>query len=211
MPLYGQSGWGFGRYGIADGGPVYALPIEYYLRLLTSEYQNSPIFLGWLRAALGPLDDITNLGTQFTGAFDLDTAVGPQLDMLGVIVGQSRTVAFQPTGNVSPTLDDDTYRLLLKARIAQDTWDGTIDSLQTIWSMLFPGGRIVIGDQQNMTATVIVSGAFSSITQDLITQGYIVPRPETVLYDYVVGDLPLFGVDLDNAYIAGVDKGHVAQ
>lgn len=184
-----------------------SLPISYYLSLVTSEYQQSPNLLGWLSIPLLRLTDASNALDSFTAAFDLDLAIGSQLDTLGVIVGQSRTVGFQPSAGVSPVLDDDTYRLLLRAKIAQNQWDGTIDSLQTIWQSLFPSGHINLLDGQNMAVTIVLSGAFSSITQDLITNGYIVPRPEGVLYNYTFSTLPIFGFDQDSAFIAGFDKG----
>lgn len=184
-----------------------SLPISYYLSLITSEYRQSPNFLGWLSIPLLRTDDASAALDSFAAAFDLDLATGSQLDTLGVMVGQSRTVGFQPSNGVSPVLDDDTYRLLLRARIAQNQWDGTIDSLQATWQNLFPGGHITIIDGQNMTVTIVLSGAFSSITQDLIENEYIVPRPEGVHYDYTFSTLPIFGFDQDSTFIAGFDKG----
>jgi hypothetical protein len=179
-----------------------------YPGLLTSEYQSSPNLLAWLSAALAPLSDAAACLATFPAAFDLATATGAQLDIAGQLVGVSRTVGFQPSAGVSPVLNDTTYRTLLLARVAQNQWDGTIDGLQSAWQTLFPGGRIVIEDAQNMTATVIVSGALSSILQDLITNGYIVPRPEGVLYTYTISETPIFGFDTSNAFIAGFDAGH---
>lgn len=204
---FGSSGFGAGPYG-GFTGTWPTRPVSYYLNLFTSEYQLSANLLAWATAPLGSLDDLTNCLVGFNNGFDLSYAVGPALDILGVIVGQPRTVGFQPSAGVSPVLTDTTYRLLLQARIAQNQWTGTIDSLQPLWQSLFPGGRIVIQDNQNMTATIILSGAFSSITQDLITNGYIVPRPEGVLYNYVFSTLPIFGFDQSNSYIAGFDQGH---
>lgn len=205
-----SSGFGFGGYGLGPYGnqPIVSLPTGYYLSLLTSQYQSSPNLRAWLQATLGILDDMSRCLESFITSFDLDYAVGAQLDTLGVIIGQSRTVGFQPSNGVSPILDDTTYRLLLKACIAQNQWTGTIDSLQSIWQQLFPGGRIIIADAQNMTATIIVTGSFTSILIDLITNGYIVPRPEGVLYQFDFGTLPAFGFDLNNAYVAGFDLGH---
>lgn len=210
MPLYGQSGYGFGRYGIADTGPIYKEFIGYYLNLITSQYKLSPKFMTWLRLAIQPIDDLTSCMAFITSNFDLNNAVGVQLDVLGVIIGQNRTVGFQPSDNVSPILDDFTYRLLLQARIAQNSWDGKIASLYAIWKSLFPSGNLFINDNQNMTATVIVSGTFTSIILDLIENGYIVPRPEGVLYDYTTALLPIFGADLDNVFVAGADLGHAS-
>jgi hypothetical protein len=109
---------------------------------------------------------------------------------------------------VSPVLDDATFRIYIRAKIAQNQWDGTMLSLYPIWQTLFPGGQIIIFDNQNMTADVTLTGSFTSIIQDLITNGYIIPRPEGVLYTYLFGTLPFFGFDSDNQFIAGFDVGH---
>jgi hypothetical protein len=210
MPLYGQSGYGRGRYGIADNGPIYKEPIQYYLNLVTSQYKLSPNFNKWLRLALQPIDDLTSCIAFMAGQFDIDFAVGNQLDILGQLIGIGRQVGFQPSNNVSPVLDDTTYRILLKARIAWNQWNGKIVSLVPIWQSLFSSGRIVINDNQNMTATIIVTGSFTSIIQDLILNGLIVPRPEGVEYTYSFGDLPLFGADENNEFIAGADLGHAS-
>lgn len=204
---FGVGGWGRGTWG---NEPVENQPLGYYLSLITSEYQTAPNLRAWLTAPLTLLNDATNCLAMFMPAFDLDDATGAQLDMLGQLIGQARTVSFQPSGGVSPILDDATYRILLKARIAQNQWDGKIDSLQGIWQDLFAGGTIVIEDGQNMAVTIILSGAFSSVVVDLIQQGMIVPRPEGVLYNYVIGTLPVLGFDQQNTYISGLDQGHFA-
>ncbi len=294
-PGYGAGGYGQGGYG---NQPIETLPIGYYLALLTSQYQppSSPKLNALLYVLLKKFDDVSQCLVKFDTAFDLDSAVGVQLDALGQIAGVSRVVGFNPTGSgtvlnialtnggggylvagdvvvtitggggsgatahvsalspggrgallsvvvddpgsgytttpvvtlsapppgmyaaqayavatigSSPVLDDETYRLLIKAKIAQNQWDGTIDSLYFIWKSLFPTGGIVIADNQNMTATIYLSGGFSSIVQDLIVNGYIVPRPEGVLYTYVFAELPVFGFGEHNtSYVAawGVGK-----
>lgn len=207
MPLYGQSGYGSGRYGIADQGPIAPLSIYYYLNLLTSEYKASPNLNANLTSVLQLFADVQACNATMTEKFDLDFAQGPQLDTLGVIAGVSRTVAFQPSGGVSPILDDDTYRLLIKATIANNQWDGERGSLYAIWRTLFPSGRIVVIDNQNMSATVVISGGLSSIIQDLISNGYIVPQSEAVQYTFLFSTLPVFGFGPANAFIAGFNDG----
>ncbi len=132
---------------------------------------------------------------------------GAQLDIIGQIVGQSRIMTFQPSNGISPILGDEIYRMLLKAKIAQNQWDGRLSSILPIWANLFPGGSIKIQDNQNMTTSVFLSGTFSSIILDLIINGLIVPRPEGVLCTYSFGTLPYFGWDLENQYVAGYDVG----
>jgi hypothetical protein len=206
-PGYGTNGYGLGGYG---NEPIETLPIGYYQALRTAQYVNSPKFNALLYVLLKKFDDVSQCLVKFDTAFDLDSAVGAQLDALGVIAGVGRVVNFQPSNSVSPVLDDTTYRIYVKAKIAQNQWDGTITSLYTIWKYLFPSGNIVIADQQNMTAVIFISVGFTSIIQDLIVNGFIVPRPEGVEYTYVFAEMPVFGADLDNAYIAGADLGHAA-
>lgn len=208
MPLYSQSGYGTGKYGAQDFGPIYSLSIYYYLGLLTSEYRLAPNLNSWLYDLLSPLNDTTRMISGMTEAYDLDNAEGVQLDVAGLIESVSRTVGFQPSNSVSPILDDDTYRLLIKATIAANQWDGTESSLYAIWKKLFPGGSINIIDNQDMTCTIVLTGSFTSIIQDLIVNGYIVPRPEGVLYNYEFGNLPIFGFSETNTtYIAGWNLG----
>jgi hypothetical protein len=181
-----------------------------YTALVTSQYQNSTKYLAWLSANLQYYEDITDCADTFIDAFDIDLAIGVQLDMIGVVVGCSRTVNFQPSNSVSPILDDDTYRILLKATILGNQWDGKIDSLATAWSSLFPGGTIVIDDTQLMEMNITVIGSLSSILLDLINNGYIVPRPEGVLINIGSGGtLPYFGFDRDNQYVSGFDVGNL--
>ena len=206
-PYYGTSGYGLGGYG---NEPIEALPIGYYLSLLTHEYKNSPKLNALLYVLLKKFDDVTTCLVQMDTSLDLDSAVGAQLDLLGAVPNASRLVGFQPSGGVSPLLDDATYRTYIKAKIARNQWDGRIDSLYVIWQQLFPSGTIVIEDNQDMTATIVLTGAFTSIIQDLIVNGYIIPRPEGVLYNYVFGVLPFFGFGFSPGFISGFDTGHWA-
>ncbi len=201
---YGEGGYGEGGYG-GSGGPA-----AYYLSLLTSEYQNSTNFLNWLGFVLQIVSDLQQLFCSMDAAFDLDNAIGVQLDVLGQLIGVNRVLGFQPSGGVSPVLDDSTYRLLLKAKILQNQWNGQASSLYQVWGYLFPGGSIIIQDNQNMTATIFLTGAFNSIIQDMIVNDYIVPRPETVQYTFILSTLPVFGFDRNDAYVAGFDTGHFA-
>lgn len=207
MSGYGEGGYGEGGYG---GQPIITLGVGYYLALITSQYQNSPNFESMNQAEFQKYEDIAQCLISFQQAFDIDYAVGVQLDMLGFNAGVSRTVPFQPTGGISPVLDDPTYRILIKATKAWYTWDGLIDSLYSIWQNLFPGGNLTIIDNQNMTATISLSGAFTAIIQQLITNGLVVPKPETVEYSYTFATLPIFGADGNNAFIAGADLGHAS-
>lgn len=208
-PYYGTQGWGTGGYG---NSPIETLPSGYYKGLLTHQYISpaSPKLNALLYVLLKKLDDVSQCLVSMDTGLDLDAAIGEQLDMLGSTVGASRTVGFQPTGGVSPVLDDSTYRIYIKARIAQNQWDGTKVSLYPIWRQLFPSGSIIIIDNQNMSATITLTGAFTTITKDLIANGYIIPRPEGVEYQFIFGTLPAFGFGESPGFIEGFGLGHWA-
>lgn len=182
--------------------------IERYLALLTSEHQGKPQLRAWLTAVLRDADDPAIVAGQMDGALDLDTAIGAQLDILGAIVGVARTVTFQPTGSVSPVLDDDTYRIAIQAKIAQNQWDGTITGIQTIWQNLFPLVYLILKDNLDMTMSAIVIGLGSTIEQDLVTHGYIIPSPEGVAVNVTYAANKVFAYDLENTVFGGYDEGY---
>jgi len=215
--------------------------VDDYIKLFTSQYQNSTKLLAWARSFMDIVDDIKDLAQNLSFYFSLfrvidkdaaayvvnaltvkegdytfaamDACVGDQLDILGVILGVPRQVTFDPTDGSSPILDDSTYRILLKNQVLKNHWDGRAESLQTTWKELFPGGTIIIQDNQNMTIDVTITGTFTQIIIDLIENDYIVPRPQGVWMNYYVGtispaNLPFFGFDRRDTYVSGFDEGH---
>ena len=140
-------------------------------------------------------------------AFILDTAVGAQLDAIGRIVGVNRLLNFYPVGGESPVMDDDTYRVVIKARIIQNYWKGNLDELYEAWTVLFPDVRLQIQDLQDMTYNVVIIGEFTSLMRELIVNGYIVPKPEGVRIALMtITDMtgrPLFAYDLDDLDYSG--------
>jgi hypothetical protein len=147
--------------------------------------------------------------------YTFECAVGKQLDRLGELIGQERRVYFKENPLTSPpteaqwvTLSDTDYRILLKNKMVVNTWDGKAQSLQRAWGDLFPGGKIIIQDNQDMSVNVTITGKLSNTVINLILNEYIVPRPQGVQYNYYYGLLPFFGFDRDDDYVAGFDKGH---
>lgn len=148
--------------------------IEALLARLGSFQQGHPKYTNFLRLMLQPHVDAGNLAAQLPSLFDLDTAVGVQLDAVGERVGQSRIVRFplvspyfswdsgDPRGwDRAPwrgpyddpygygSLDDDTYRRLLRARIKANKWDGSIQGAQDILNTFFndPATLVIIEDK----------------------------------------------------------------
>jgi hypothetical protein len=199
-PNWGKSSWGTFIFGSG-------WQIDDYLNLITSQYQNSLKFLAWLRVVLQKLNDATALLATMATYFDLDLAIGSQLDVLGQYLNQSRILSFIPAGQATNVLGDSDYRFLLKATVIKNNWNGKVPSYAAAWAMMMPDGQIFIDDNQDMTMTVYVAGNFSAVKQSLIENGLVVPKPAGVLLNYYFGVYPVFGYDLANSYVAGYDVG----
>ena len=178
--------------------------ITQYTNLITSQHRPKPNFMATVSSMLSHADDTTTCAAGMNDAFDIDQAVGAQLDILGQILGVSRIVPFQPTDGSSPVLSDINYYLVLKARIAQNMWDGTTPGIYSLFASLFPGSvYLILTDNQNMTCNVTVIGLSSALQQNLISNGYIIPRPEGVQYLYYYPTTKIFSYGMDNTIFGG--------
>lgn len=132
-----------------------------YVDLVTNQHRDKPNFIATLRAMTqGFVDGLIAL-LALPPAFDLDTAVGDQLDAVGLWVGITRRVSVPISGVYfsfddatlgfdagvwygagDPTeglvdLDDFTFRLLIRAKIGANRWDGTKGALLAIINAVF--------------------------------------------------------------------------
>lgn len=210
-----------------------------YLDLITSEHAQRPLFRALVNAVTQPLYNMQLALGQMATAFDVDTAVGVQLDQVGLWVGVSRILRkglegvyfswdtegvgwdegvwkgpFDPDTELV-SLPDDQYRILIYARIAANHWDGTIPDAYVVWRTIFQDSIIFIQDWQNMSMTVGIAGLrLNAVLRRLLTDGYIPLKPEGVRIDYYAigaADGPLFGWDTDNDALAGWDTGQWAE
>lgn len=208
-----------------------------YIGKLTSEHADKPRFSAMVAAVARCFVDAQNALAGMPASFDLDGAVGKRLDDVGLWVGVSRNVRvplagvyfsfdtaalgfdqgvwkgpFDPDTGVT-SLDDETYRLLIRARIGANHWDGTLAGMNATLSQIFSGDtHVFIQDNQDMSITVGISGKVpSALFLALLVGGYIPIKPQAVHVDYYIvssgPDSPIFGFDMSNKYVAGFDAG----
>ncbi|QWA12371.1 DUF2612 domain-containing protein [Sodalis ligni] len=212
-----------------------------YTDLITNYHRGKPNFVDHIDLSTRPLVDIDGAMIGFINDFDIDTAVGNQLDILGEWIGRSRTVA-QPIsgvyfswdtdglgyeqgvwqGHYDPdagftNLSDDVYRVVLKAKIAINHWDGTNGSLPDILNTALAGSGLFmqIVDNQNMTIAlwVFAETSMDYVSRELlaaIRQGYLTVKAAGVYAGEILtpsANNQFFGFDMDNQYIAGFDIG----
>jgi hypothetical protein len=111
---------------------------------------------------------------------------------------------------VSPILGDENYRMVLKAKIIENQWKGTKQEIYDFWDQFFPANPILILDNQDMTMDIIIYGMAPGIQQDLVRNGYIVPKPAGVGINYNFPTQPLFAYEYETPYLAGYDIGYWA-
>jgi hypothetical protein len=134
---------------------------EDYVAYITGWHKDKPRFVETVKATVAPFADAFGEVAAIYAKFDLDTALGPQLDVTGELIGLSRNIpvplptAFFTWGDPArgwgtgiwkgpydteygiSRLDDTTYRRLLKAKVKSNTWDGTVPGAQEILDTYF--------------------------------------------------------------------------
>lgn len=217
-----------------------------YTELITNYHAGKPRFVAHVDLSTRPLTDASTALQGLITAFDIDSAVGSQLDILGEWIGRTRIVS-QPISGVYfsfdtdglgwdqgiwqgpydpdagyTSLSDDTYRIVLKAKIAINNWNGQNDTLPPILETALEGSglKMQIVDNQDMTISVWVfpEEDISQVSLELIAairQGYLTVKAAGVWSGDIqtpsietpsVGSR-FFGFDMDNEYIAGFDDG----
>jgi hypothetical protein len=186
---------------------------------------------------LTPLDRLDDLLRDLRTAFDLDTAVGKQLDAVGVRVGRARllhaplegvyfswnieTVGWGEgvwKGKYDPEsgivfLHDDMFRVLLRAKVAANNWDGTTPDAYEVWEGVFrdAGSAIIIQDNQDMSMVVGIAGMpLTPIFEQLLLQNFIPLKPEGVRikwYAVTPDGGPLFAWNAASQALSGWDSG----
>lgn len=140
--------------------------------LIAPEHAGKPKFAATVALSVDPLVRMEAALQALYFDFDLDVAVGPQLDAVGVRVGRSRAVPIPlqnlffswddtirgwdagiwkgpyDVGTTIFNLDDDTYRRLLRAKVLANRWDGTVSSLEAIYTAFFddPATLVFVSD-----------------------------------------------------------------
>lgn len=188
-----------------------------YTTLITAGHRDKPKFVetvGLLTGALGQIYDRT---VSLTEAFNIDVAVGAQLDIIGLWVGISRRQLvpiadaffswdtpglgwdqanwkgpFEAAEGIT-ILDDETYRAVIKAKIGSNYWDGTGEEIQVIGQEAFDDLDVqcFVLDHLDMTITIYILGAPTAALIEMIKRGIAPPKPAGVkINGYILASTP---------------------
>lgn len=139
---------------------------DYYANLLIIQYNGLPKASQTIRllTEVASGDEILN---QLPEAFDVDTAVGAQLDLIGQFVGADRY-----------GLSDDEYRILIKFKIIVNNIDASMKSIDDAIFNTF-GTSIVVSNNKDMTMTYIIEPLYKNVVEAAYKLGFL-PVPLAV-------------------------------
>jgi hypothetical protein len=156
--------------------------INFYADLLVIQYVGKPKAYATMQLIASPIImDLLPILVQM--GYDVSTAVGVQLDVLGKYAGVTRN-GYDFNGPVS--LDDDDFRLLVQLSIIQNNGGSSLADIQLLLSVFFPGTLLVF-DNKDMSINYFFDSTKGSITlaQFFIKQ-HLLPRPMGVLIDIII-------------------------
>lgn len=190
------------------------ITVDKYTQLITNEHVDKPKFRETVVASTEPYVDIQNVLNELIVDFDIDSAIGVQLDAVGAWIGQSRNVTVPILGvyftwddtsvntgwdvgnwkgvgqpdDFTIVLNDNEYRSLLKSKILSNNWKGVNEDVYDIIdAYVTTTTPITVSDNQDMTQTITLPQA--ELTQDqidVITSGYVIITPAGVREEYIL-------------------------
>lgn len=207
-----------------------------YTSYITSQHQDKPLFMATVRTLCDLVQQVSTVLDSMPQAFNVDTAVGAQLDVVGEWIGTSRRLsapidnvffswdttgkgwdegywkdAFVPVDGVA-YLDDTSYRAALRLRIAVNHWSGQNQAYLQLPVQLegTAGNLLALRDNQNMTFDVTVLGQQPSLFfRQVMQQQGLFPKPAGVaLATLTYLNQPVFGTDANNSLFGGLDRGY---
>lgn len=209
-----------------------------YTKLITSLHADKPMFVATVALTAGAFAGISEQSAELVPAFDVDTAVGVQLDVVGLWVGILRRQnipvvgafftwntagrgwnqanwkgPYEPDEGIVD-LDDETYRVVIKAKIGSNYWQGTDLELQSIGqtAMASVGVQCFVLDNMDMTTTVYILGAPTQVLIEMIKRGVTPPKTAGVrVTGYILASspgAPFFALSVQTTTeVAGLDFG----
>ena len=180
-----------------------------FTETVISQYANSPILYQLIENLNAYLDQTGNISNLFDMMFNVDTAQGFGLDIIGRIVGVTRVLpissgtyfGFEEAGasgfNQDPlyggssltnnvALSDEAFRLLLLMKAYANICDNSIPAINQLLLQLFPGrGVCYVADNENMSMTYHFLFTLTPVEVSIITNSGVLPRMSGCAVNYV--------------------------
>jgi len=174
-----------------------------------AQYADKPKAVAWYNITPAMAQPLFDTFDAVRMSYDIDTAVGAQLDVIGRIVvidrGFESFVVFEPdtyfggegdacqfggadsqfesVGSVlSQEVSDAIFRVLIRAKIAKNNNDATLDGIASALSFITESSPIRVVDNENMTMSVSFGSELTDIERFVFNTFDVVPRPQGVRF-----------------------------
>ena len=195
-----------------------AKTLDDYLQLIPTQHRGKPKYEAMYSLIVEKYIEMQEFIESIPAEFDIDEAVGVQLDVIGIWVGLSRFLE-EPIAGVYFTwgtvdinegwgngiwqgefdpdtgleaMPDSIYRIALKSKIVANHWDGSIPGAYEIWESLFLPEQLfmIITDRQDMSMDITLSGFPLSFAEiQIFIQEELIIKPAGVrIKNYFVTD-----------------------
>lgn len=174
-----------------------------------AQYADKPKAVAWYGITPTIADEIESAYEAVRMSYDIDSAVGEQLDVIGRIVvidrGFESFVEFEPDTffggdtlaaqfggvdsqfetvgtTVSDEVSDAIFRVLIRAKIAKNNSDASLDGVVDALSYITSSSPIRVVDNEDMTFSVSFGSELTDIERFVFNTFDIVPRPQGVKF-----------------------------
>jgi hypothetical protein len=179
-----------------------------------AQYRDKENAVKWIQIPGAQANKIEAVYQDLRFTYDIDTANTDELDIIGRIVGVGRAfesffqfdssqfgrsqfggAQFVPAVGVNDQqVKNDTYRLLIKAKIAKNNSDATLDSIIEAIKFIVSTDSVSILDNEDMSFLVSF-GSLTSLELTVLNNFNIIPKPQGVKFDGYINQTvsPQFG------------------
>ncbi|KAB0489681.1 DUF2612 domain-containing protein [Pseudomonas vancouverensis] len=182
-----------------------------------AQYQNKPKAVAWFSIARSLGGDIEAATEAVRKSYDIDSAEGEVLNVIGRIVVAPRSflgavdmnpgffdlidgsefgdedAMFSPLSiDQDGKLSDELYRLVIKAKIVKNNGDATIENILEGINFLLPNADVLrVTDGEDMSFSIEFYGEISDLERFALLNAGLVPKPQAVQFN---GFLEGFGM-----------------
>jgi hypothetical protein len=174
-----------------------------------AQYRDKPKAVAWYAIARELGGSIEAAAEAVRKSYDIDTAVGEQLSVIGRIVVAPRSfVGSMPmnpglfdltdgdefgddeamfsalTIDQDGQLSDDLYRLVIKAKIVKNNGDASIENILDGMNFLLPKADVLrVTDGEDMSFSIEFYGQITNLERFALLNAGLVPKPQAVRFN----------------------------
>jgi RNA-binding protein YhbY len=174
-----------------------------------AQYADKPKAVEWFNITPSITTELFNVFESVRGSYDIDNANSAELDVIGRVVvidrsfeskvfftvdtafGEDTNAAqfggvdsqFESTGaTISNAVSDSIFRVLIKAKIAKNNSDATLDGIAKALTYITSSSPIQVIDNEDMTFSVSFGTVLTDIEKFVFNTFDIMPRPQGVKF-----------------------------